>query len=562
MFFVLTARRSGAWCVRRPEPVAAVAETSTPDPGAASTPLQLYGDLFVDVQMQAVFIDSKTFADATPRCLNPAALRALYGRLKTDPGFSLLRFVHKHFDLEAAPAPEPSPSGGVRLPLQQHIRRLWPHLLRRAVARPQGAGSLLPLPHAYVVPGGRFCEMYYWDSHFIMLGLVHHGRRDLAQAMLHNIAHQISTLGHAPNGNRSYLSSRSQPPFFYRMVRLLSTGPPAAAYAQHLPQLMLEHAYWMAGEAGLEPGQAVAHVVRLPDGSLLNRYWDACDGPREESYREDVRTAHGSTRPAAAVWRDLRAAAESGWDFSSRWCGEPRNLSSIETTQLLPVDLNSLLWGLECAVHQACLHAGDGDGAAAFARRAQQRRAAIERWLWHEQAGHFVDCHWVHQRPSPGLSGAALMPLYVGLATTEQARRTAQATQALLLRRNGLLATTQFSGQQWDAPNGWAPLQWIAVAGLRRYGQHLLAQSIASRWLGVVERVYEQTGQLMEKYDVCEDRPGGGGEYPTQDGFGWTNGVVAALSGSCPSPPSAASAWATPWAPSTSCWPPPSTAVR
>lgn len=107
------------------------------------------------------------------------------------------------------------------------------------------------------------------------------------------------------------------------------------------------------------------------------------------------------------------------------------------------------------------------------------------------------------------------------------------------MRPNGLLATTQFSGQQWDAPNGWAPLQWMALAGLRRYGQHLLAQTIASRWLGVVDRVYQQTGQLMEKYDVCEDRPGGGGEYPGQDGFGWTNGVAAALSESCPAPISA-----------------------
>lgn len=345
MSFVPTARRSGAWRVRWPEAVATVPQTGTLAPAVASTPLQLYGNLFVDVQMQAVFTDSKTFADATPRCSSPAALRALHARLKTDPGFSLVGFVHQHFLLETAPAPEPRHGGGVRLPLQQHIRERWPHLVRRAVAGPQGGGSLLPLPRAYVVPGGRFREMYYWDSHFTMLGLVHHGQRDLAQGMLHNIAHQISLLGHAPNGNRSYLISRSQPPLFYRMVRLLRSGPAAAAYARHLPQLMQEHAYWMAGEAGLEPGQAAAHVVRLPDGSLLNRYWDAGEGPREESFREDVLTAQGSTRAAAEVWRDLRAAAESGWDFSSRWCGQPQNLASIQTTQLLPVDLNSLALG-------------------------------------------------------------------------------------------------------------------------------------------------------------------------------------------------------------------------
>lgn len=466
---------------------------------------------------------------ATPRGSSPQALSALYAQGKSAPDFSLAAFVHAHFDVVVPPPPATERPGGPRRALCQHIRNLWPQLLRRADAEAVCGSSLLPLPQPYVVPGGRFREMYGWDSYFTMLGLLEGGRCDLAEGMLCNVAYQIDTLGHMPNGNRSYLVSRSQPPFFHRMVALLHADSAAAGFARYLPQLRREHAFWMAGEATLCPGQASARVVRLHDGSLLNRYGDASGGPREESYREDMLTVRASRRPPTEVWRDLRAAAESGWDFSSRWCADPRDLASTQTTQCLPIDLNSLLWGLEDAIHQGGVESGDAAGAAAFALRTQARRAAIDRWMWSEAQGHFVDFQWAAQHASPALTAAALVPLYVGLANAAQARGTAAAAQAQLLRPHGLLTTTQPSGQQWDAPNGWAPLQWLAVVGLRRYGHVELARSIATRWLAMVQRVYLGTGQLLEKYDVCEDRPGGGGEYPAQDGFGWTNGVAAAL---------------------------------
>ena len=491
--------------------------------------MELYGALFVDVQMSGLFADGKTFADARLRSLSPELVCARYARLAQRPGFSLADFVADHFFVCATPPAAPAVAGAPRLPMREHIRALWPRLVREAAATPGDAGSLLPLPHPYVVPGGRFREMYYWDSYFTMLGLVEDGRRDLAENMLHNIAQQIDHHGHVPNGNRSYLCSRSQPPFFHRMVALVGPTLPAQAFARYLPQLCQEHAYWMAGAAGLQAGQAQGRVVRLDDGSLLNRYWDSRSDPRDESYREDVLTARDSGRAAAQVWRDLRAAAESGWDFSSRWCDEPLRLASIDTTCRLPVDVNSLLWGLEGAIEQGCLQIGDTATAAEFARRAEQRRAAIDRWLWHESLGHYVDYHWADRRIGTALTAAALVPLYVGVASDLQARRTAQAAEAGLLRGGGLLTTQLHSGQQWDAPNGWAPLQWMAVCGLRDYGHQRLAGTIASRWLGLVERVYHETGRLLEKYDVCDDRPGGGGEYPMQDGFGWTNGVVAAL---------------------------------
>jgi alpha,alpha-trehalase len=262
----------------------------------------------------------------------------------------------------------------------------------------------------------------------------------------------------------------------------------------------------------------------------LNRYWDDRAVPRDEAYREDVAVARKSTRPAREVFRDLRAAAESGWDFSSRWLADGKTLASIETTNIIPIDLNSLLFGLENAIRLGCERAGDTACVAEFQHRATARHAAIDRYLWQEEQGVFGDYDWRSTRATGRLSAATLYPLFVQLAQPAQARRVALGVRKQLLKPGGLGTTTVATGQQWDLPNGWAPLQWIAVRGLRAYGEADLARSIADRWLASVKRVYDSSGKLVEKYDV-EDlgRLGGGGEYPLQDGFGWTNGVAAQL---------------------------------
>jgi len=379
------------------------------------------------------------------------------------------------------------------------------------------------------VPGGRFREIYYWDSYFTMLGLIESGRADLVRSMVEDFAHLIDRYGHVPNGTRTYYLSRSQPPFFYLMVGLLDGAEPAAEFAHFLPQLRREYAFWMRGAAGIKRGAARARVVGMPDGSILNRYWDDRDSPRDESYREDTELARASGRPAAQVFRDIRAAAESGWDFSSRWFADGRSMATINTTQILPVDLNSLLFGLENAILGGCEHRGERAGAAEFRRRAEARRAAVDRCLWDAAAGVYFDYHWTERTRVARLSAATLYPLFFGCASQHQADGVAAATRGALLKSGGLVTTPLATGQQWDAPNGWAPLQWIGVSGFNRYGERQLAEAIAHRWLRSVRRIYQQSGKLVEKYDVLAERSGGGGEYPLQDGFGWTNGVTSRL---------------------------------
>src|SRR5205823_2386811 len=200
----------------------------------------------------------------------------------------------------------------------------------------------------------RFREVYYWDSYFTMLGLIASGRTDLVKSMLDNFAHLIGTVGHIPNGNRTYYLSRSQPPFFAAMVGRFAQATDTAQALPYLDALEAEHAFWMNGADSLAPGrgQAYRRVVRLREGGpILNRYWDDRSDPRPESYRPDYEVGQtlGAER-REGFYRNVRATAESGWDFSSRWMRDPKDLRTLETTDLLPVDLNSLLYHAEVTI--------------------------------------------------------------------------------------------------------------------------------------------------------------------------------------------------------------------
>ncbi|EEE06671.1 TPA: alpha,alpha-trehalase TreA [Burkholderia multivorans] len=488
-------------------------------------PSQLYGDLFVAVQTASVYPDQKTFVDATPDT-DPATIMQLYQQQKSQAGFSLKAFVEQHFT--------PPAQGGVTPPpnqtLREHIDWLWPQLTRTTTTAPPYS-SLIPMPKPYVVPGGRFREGYYWDTYFTMLGLQVSGREDLVDDMLDNFAHLIDTVGHIPNGNRTYYASRSQPPFFAYMVTLAAQAEGDKVYQKYLPALRKEYAYWMQGESTTPRGQAARHVVAMPDGAVLNRYWDASDTPRDESYLEDVTTAKAASgRAANDVYRDLRAGAESGWDYSSRWLGDGKTLATIRTTSIVPVDLNSLMFHLERTIVKGCTVTHDVGCVIDFSGRAARRALAINRWLWN-RGGYYGDYDWQLRKPRDGVTAAALYPLFAGVAWPERAKTTAREVRKTLLQPGGLATTTETTGQQWDAPNGWAPLQWIAIEGLRRYGEPALAKDIGTRFLADVKHVYATEGKLVEKYVVegAGQGGGGGGEYPLQDGFGWTNGVTLKL---------------------------------
>ncbi|MEL6135141.1 MAG: trehalase family glycosidase, partial [Bacteroidota bacterium] len=354
---------------------------------------------------------------------------------------------------------------------------------------------------------------------------------DKIRPMIQNFSHLIQEVGFIPNGNRTYFLGRSQPPFFSLMVRLLAEVEGNKVLAEFLPSMEKEYQFWMTGQEQLATEQpAIKRVVKLEGVGTLNRYWDNRPLPRPESYKEDVELAEKSGRQAEKLYRDLRAACESGWDFSSRWLRDPQDLGTIHTTEILPVDLNALLYHLELTLSESFEIKGNAEKRVYYERRAANRKAAMLQVFWDEEMGMFLDYDWVAGQRLSRPSLATVFPLYFEIATPEQAEGVAAKVEELFLQDGGVRTTAIETGQQWDAPNGWAPLQWMTIQGLRNYDQLTLSDDIKQRWVALNRKVYKGTGKLVEKYNVSDIQlEAGGGEYPLQDGFGWTNGVLLRL---------------------------------
>ncbi len=484
-------------------------------------PDETYGELFERVQSQRVFADSKTFVDAVPKA-DVRSILAAFGALDKDDDDTIRAFVCEHFSL---PSNQDSPPAEEILPVRERIEQLWVQLAR-AADHVEPNSSLIELPRPYIVPGGRFREIYYWDSYFTMLGLAESGRFDLIEDMVENFAYLIDRIGFIPNGNRSYFCTRSQPPFFVLMVELLAEvrGDPAII-ENYLPQLRREYEFWMSGAEKLTAdGQASRRVVRV-DGGFLNRYWDDSDKPRQESYAEDLERAANSGRDPKEYYRDIRAACESGWDFSSRWLQQPDRLESIATSSVIPVDLNALLFRLESRLANL-----SPAGANSYAEAAEFRRQQLQGRFFCRDEGFFFDLDLPGLASTGAWSLAAAYPLFLDIATDEQAAAVAGHLRSRFLATGGWVTTLNRSGQQWDRPNGWAPLQWLVHEGLRNYGFDDDAKQGAERWVADNLHVYRRSGRLFEKYDVERvESLASGGEYDVQDGFGWTNGVLLRL---------------------------------
>ncbi len=492
-----------------------------------ATPDKIYGDLFKEVQLGRIFPDNKTFVDCIPK-RKPVDIMYDYGLMK-GPKMDLKKFVEDNFHLPVNPASDYKTD--TALDVVMHIKELWKFLKRDPDVNVVGeawAGSsnssLLSLPNSYIVPGGRFREIYYWDSYFTMLGLRESGENEMIENMVNNFAYLISRYGHIPNGNRSYYLSRSQPPFFSLMLDLLASLKGNYVYATFLPALKKEYDYFTDKTA------ATKHVVKMPDGSLLQRYYDQLDIPRQESYVQDYELAEKVKTNKETLLRDLRSGAESGWDFSSRWFKDGKTLATIQVTNIIPVDLNCLLFHLEKTLAKANKESGDLVRSKYYEDLAERRRRAINKYCWSPVNKWYVDYNIVTKKQSPELTLAGMSPFFLNVADNAKIIAAKTTLEKKFLKPGGVVTTLKTTGQQWDAPNGWAPLTWMTVAGLENYNQPVLAKDIAKRWVDLNKKVFKHTGKLMEKYNVVDTGlEAGGGEYASQDGFGWTNGVLITL---------------------------------
>lgn len=486
-------------------------------------------DLFKKVQMSGIFSDSKTFADAIPKFpIEDILIKYKLTMFNNDSAY-IIKFVEENF---VVPELNEIVVEKASLDINRQIEALWQAL--KMPPDQQQNSSLLALSKPYVVPGGRFREIYYWDSYFTALGLIESNQVNLVESLLENFVDLQSRYGCIPNGNRSYYLSRSQPPILGLLVELLLPyhEDEHSFLRKYITAIESEYQFWMQGSIELTDSQSEhRRVVKMPDGSFLNRYWDDNDTPRPESYREDIELLHESNPESSSeFYRNIRAACESGWDFSSRWLTDAQSLASIRTTKIIPVDLNCLLYNQERLLCDYYLALGDNEASSTYLNYATRRKGAINRYMWSTKYSYFMDYDIGAQSQSSVHSLAGVLPLFVKLADSNQAEQVSKTIENKFLQKGGLITTSITSNQQWDAPNGWAPLHWFTVQGLKHYEYKTLAQTIKSRWLNTVEVYFKQTGKLMEKYNVCQQSDKAeGGEYDVQEGFGWTNGVYQAF---------------------------------
>jgi alpha,alpha-trehalase len=309
------------------------------------------------------------------------------------------------------------------------------------------------------------------------------------------------------------------------MVELLAGIKGKSVLKNFQPALQKELSYWKK-----------ENQTTLKDGIKVFYYQDKLSIPRQESYREDKMNTETAFKNASKsnayldkdsfekrTYQHLRAAAASGWDFSSRWFRNASDISTIRTADIIPVDLNCLLFHLESM-------ANDFKKTGSHSKQKEIRTVEIKKLFFNDSLGWYCDYDRWTGKPLNIPTLAGMYPLFLGLADKKEVPRIVEFLEKNFLKPGGVVTTLNHSGEQWDAPNGWAPLQWITIIGLENYGYHELAKNIAERWCRLNKKVFERTGKLMEKYNVVDmELEAGGGEYPSQDGFGWTNGVLLAL---------------------------------
>ncbi|GAB4817418.1 hypothetical protein N2152v2_004464 [Parachlorella kessleri] len=424
--------------------------------------------------------------------------------------------------------------------------------------------TMLYVPNSFVVPGARFREVYYWDSYWVIKGLLVSQLNDIAEHIVDNFAYLIETYGHIPNGIRTYYLNRrqdgergggGQPPLFSEMVRIVHEADPnTERLSRALRALLVEHALWTSTE---EPWVKQVAVTGS-DGKQYNfsRYYADWYAPRPESYKEDVQTAMQAGLDEAGsrqLWHDLASTAESGWDFSSRWFANGMNLTTVQTTKIIPADLNALLFQMETNIARFADELGCSDVATRYRQLAATRSAlplctlavegdwrdAINAVMWDAATSQWRDLiltsdaapYTVRQSNATAVSN--WVPLFAGVADPGSQQAT-QAVQALqnsgLIGVGGLAATNVTTGQQWDFPNVWPPLVDFAVVGAEEYGGAAgaqLASNLAQTYLQTAFTAFNETGNMFEKYNAQQvGVAGGGGEYEVLAGFGWSNGVA------------------------------------
>lgn len=414
---------------------------------------------------------------------------------------------------------------------------VWPKLTR--IMKPEVREhperySILPVTEGFIIPGGRFKETYYWDTYWIIKGLLISGMHETARGMLDNFVTLIKEYGFIPNGFRKYYLKRSQPPLFTPMVKSYIDATEDVAWLKdNIQYLDAELQYWIDNKmVSVKKNKMTLKMFNYKPESL---------GPRPESYREDYLTVdHFPESEKQRVYTDLKGGAESGWDYTTRWIfdaeGTPNsNLSDIHTSRSIPVDLNSFLYRAFSDLSKMYLKTHQLGRSKKWLERAIKLKTAISLVFWNSEDGIWYDFDNVLGTQRKYFWPSNLAPLWTGAFNTLNKNIGDKVVDYLEKNKvfqycGGTPASLIRSGEQWDFPNAWPPLQAIMVQGLQKSGSEKAkkkAEELATAWLHANIVGFTETGEMFEKYDAeVPGQYGGGGEYTVQSGFGWTNGVA------------------------------------
>ncbi|XP_075973557.1 uncharacterized protein LOC142974872 [Anticarsia gemmatalis] len=517
------------------------------------------GELLRTVQLARVFPDSKTFVD----------LKLVHSQDETVVNFKKLiketnnrptrlqiaNFVTQNFEDKdelfnwRPPDFDPTPPVLEQITdpkyrqFAKDIIGIWPELGRivsHDVYLNPDQYSFIYVPNGFIVPGGRFKELYYWDSYWIIRGLLISNMTKTAKGMIENFLHIVNTLGYIPNGSRIYYLGRSQPPLLTWMVHdyMKSTGD-IAWLEKHIATVEQELKYWLLKKTVVVKMNGKKHM-------LLRYASDKDDkGPRPESYFEDYSSSRSlPDDKQEKFYMEIKSAAESGWDFSSRWFvtagNETKfNLTDINASRILPVDLNSIFAGALQMVGDLRRLTGDYAKAQKWWYLAKSWRNAIDDVMWDAQDGTWYDYDILAKLSRKHFYPSCATPLWAGAVESSRLEEYAPlfvkylVSSGALKFPGGVPTSLWNTGEQWDFPNAWPPLQSILIGGLERSGNDeakQLARKLSDVWVRANYVGYTNWKKMFEKYS-CE-KPGdhgGGGEYAVQNGFGWTNGIVLEL---------------------------------
>ncbi|XP_013200112.1 trehalase isoform X1 [Amyelois transitella] len=549
---------SKMWCLIGIVLVVAVGADRSMLPPACDSVIYCHGPLLDTVQMAGLYNDSKTFVDMKIKLSPQIAMdhfMEMMNRTDSHPTKAdIQEFVNQNFEPEGSEFEEWKPTdwkdnpaflAKIKDPLLHQwatdLHALWLQLgrkMKEEVKNNQDLYSIIYVDNPVIVPGGRFREFYYWDSYWILKGLLLSEMRSTARGMVSNFLDIVERIGFIPNGGRIYYAMRSQPPLLIPMVKLIMDDMDDIEFLRrHIHTLDREFDFWITN-----------HTVEVDHNGhkyKLSRFIDQSQGPRPESYKEDIDCAkHFDSRDKKEeLYAELKAAAESGWDFSSRWFilngTNKGNLTNLKTRSIVPVDLNAIMCSNAQLMHDFHARLQNAEKAAYYRDVHARYMEAIEKVLWHEDVGAWLDFNLESGRPRDYFYPTNIAPLWT--KCYDQSRKEYFVNRVINyldkvkvdIFEGGIPTTFEHSGEQWDYPNAWPPLQHIFVTGLANTGipsAMRLANELATKWVRSNFEVWKEKTAMLEKYDATIFGGfGGGGEYVVQTGFGWTNGVIMTL---------------------------------